>query len=142
MREMKSGRLLTKDRTPLVVKGSLPHTFLGLGLFVEIGLLFFGSYLLSQAILQPLEAGTTTVLGGAFFLSLATVLLFYLIWPVRPKSMSQREEVIEGHSEDIITVPAITILDERETKWVLDNAKELPGRTEVPRFHATGKAGT
>jgi len=141
MWETKPGSLLTRGRTPLVVKASLPRTFLGLGLFVEIGLLFFGCYLLSQAILQPLESGTTAVLGGAFFLSLATVLLFYLVWPIKPKSMSQRVEFVDDHP-DVITVQAITIPEKRETNWVRESAKSLPGRVEEARFHATGKIGT
>src|SRR6267154_1803599 len=80
------------NKTPLVVRGSLPRVFLGLGVFMEAGLLFCGSYLLADAILQPLDAGTFSVLGGGLFLGLATVLLFYLAWPLRRRSILLRQK--------------------------------------------------
>ena len=80
-----------RGKTPLVVRGSLPRVFLGLGVFLEAGFLFCGSYLLADAILQPQEAGTFSVVGGGMFLGLATVLLFYLAWPGKRQSISRRE---------------------------------------------------
>lgn len=139
MREIKMESLLPRDHTPLVVKASLPRTFLSLGVFMEIGLLFFGSYLLAQAILQPLEAGTATVLCGSVFLSLATVLLFYLISPAKVKSISRIEEAEDGRAEDVITMDAKLVPEERECLL------EIPGsstsRIEAAGFHAAGKAG-
>jgi hypothetical protein len=87
------------NKTPLVVKGSLPRVFLGLGVFIEVGLLFCGSYLLADAILQPMDAGTLSVVGGGMFLGLATVLLFYLAWPSKRGSMSCREKPAVRPSE-------------------------------------------
>ena len=87
MRKMKPLETFSEDNTPLVVRGSLPRVFLGLGIFMEAGLLFCGSYLLADAILQPLDAGTFSVVGGGLFLGLATVLLFYLAWPLKKKSI-------------------------------------------------------
>jgi hypothetical protein len=84
-----------RGKTPLVVRGSLPRVFLGLGVFIEAGLLFCGSYLLADAILQPLDAGTFSVVGGGMFLGLATVLLFYLAWPGKRRSISRREKHAE-----------------------------------------------
>ncbi|HXJ13557.1 MAG TPA: hypothetical protein VNH19_14885 [Candidatus Limnocylindrales bacterium] len=92
MRKMKPLETFSEDNTPLVVRGSLPRVFLGLGIFMEAGLLFCGSYLLADAILQPLDAGTFSVLGGGLFLGLATVLLFYLAWPFRRRSILRRRE--------------------------------------------------
>lgn len=139
MRGIKTESLLPRDHTPLVVKASLPRTFLSLWVFMEIGLLFFGSYLLAQAILQPLEAGTATVLGGSVFLSLATVLLFYLIWPAKVKSNSRRDKVEDGCAEDVITVDAKLVPEER------GRLPEIPGPSTSPieaaRFHAAGKVG-
>ncbi len=89
------------NKTPLVVKGSLPRVFLGLGVFIEVGLLFCGSYLLADAILQPMDAGTFSVVGGGMFLGLATVLLFYLAWPSKRGSMSCREKPAVGPSEPL-----------------------------------------
>ena len=68
MRELKIVETSGRAKTPLVVKGSLPRVFLGLGVFMEAGLLFCGSYLLADAILQPLDAGTFSVVGGGLFL--------------------------------------------------------------------------
>lgn len=92
MREIHVDGTRQRGRTPLVVRGSLPRVFLTLGLFLEVTLLFCGSYLLADAILQPLDAGTFSVVGGGSFLGLATVLLFYLAWPWKRRSMSSREE--------------------------------------------------
>ena len=64
---------------------------MGLGVFLEAGSLFCGSYLLADAILQPQDAGTFSVVGGGMFLWLATVLLFYLAWPGKRQSISRRE---------------------------------------------------
>lgn len=58
MRKLKTHETFSQGKSPLVVKGSLPRVFLGLGVFMEAGLLFCGSYLLADAILQPLDAGT------------------------------------------------------------------------------------
>ena len=89
------------NKTPLVVKGSLPRVFLGLGVFIEVGLLFCGSYLLADAILQPMDAGAFSVVGGGMFLGLATVLLFYLAWPSKRGSMSFREKHAVPPSESL-----------------------------------------
>jgi hypothetical protein len=90
------------NKTPLVVRGSLPRVFLGLGLFIEAGLLFCGSYLLADAILQPMDAGTFSVVGGGMFLGLATILLFYLAWPSKRGSMSYREKPAARPSEPLL----------------------------------------
>ena len=55
MREMRIVEAIGRSKTPLVVKASLPRVFLGLGLFTETLLLFCGSYLLAEAIVQPLD---------------------------------------------------------------------------------------
>jgi hypothetical protein len=65
MRELKIVETSVRcNKTPLVVRGSLPRVFLGLGVFMEASLLFCGSYLLADAILRPLDAGTFSVVGG------------------------------------------------------------------------------
>jgi hypothetical protein len=92
MRERNVVHTAMRGKTPLVVRGSLPRVFLGLGVFLEAGLLFCGSYLLADAILHPLNAGTFSVVGGGMFLGFATVLLFYLAWPGKRGSISRREE--------------------------------------------------
>jgi hypothetical protein len=92
MRELKIVETCGRGKTPLVVRGSLSRVFLGLSVFMEAGLLFCGSYLLADAILQPLDAGTFSVVGGGLFLGLAAVLLFYLAWPGKRGSIARREK--------------------------------------------------
>jgi hypothetical protein len=92
MRELKIAEPAGRSKTPLVVRGSLPRVFLGLGVFIEATLLFCGSYLLADAILQPMAAGSFSVVGGGMFLGLASVLLFYLAWPGKKGSISRREK--------------------------------------------------
>jgi len=116
-----------RSRTPLVVRGSLPRTFLGLGMFMEVGLIACGSYLLAVAILQPLEAGPLTVVGGGLILGLATMLLFYLAWPAHRKSMSRREEPAEQPPEMLLTAYGTVVKARLDAKWVLEKEKELPG---------------
>ena len=91
MREPNVVYAAVRGKTPLVARGSLLRVFLGLGVFLEAGSLFCGSYLLADAILQPQDAGTFSVVGGGMFLWLATVLLFYLAWPGKRQSISRRE---------------------------------------------------
>jgi len=124
---MKLVETQARSRTPLVVRGSLPRTFLGLGMFVEAGLIVCGSYLLADAILQPLDAGTWSVIGGGLILALATVLLFYLAWPPNRSSMSRREEPAEQPAEMLLTVYGSAMQARLDAKWVLEKEKELPG---------------
>lgn len=123
------GRILDTlhGRTPLAVRGSSQHTFRSLGLFAELGLLFCGIYLLAEALVQPLQAGTMAVIAGGLFLALATVLLFYLAWPVSARSTRRQvQEEIEQAQR------AVRLLPESEdgrgdTAWMLEKEDELPG---------------
>jgi hypothetical protein len=124
MRQIHVDRAALRERTPLVVRGSLPRVFLTMGLFLEVTLLFCGSYLLADAILQPLEAGTFSVVGGGSLLGLATMLLFYLAWPWKRRSMSGREESAIRAAEPI---PAKSELVEtqRQPSWVREKKEGL-----------------
>jgi hypothetical protein len=125
MRDLKTVERSGRGKTPLVVRASLPRVFLSLGLFTEVSLLFCGSYLLAEAILQPLDAGTFSVLGGGLFLALATVLLFYLAWPGRKRSMSRREEPVERFSEARIEPCGEVVQTRGQTNWVTEKKEEL-----------------
>lgn len=83
MRAEKSGPTSEHPQPALVVRASLPRTFLGLGLCLEAGLLACGGYLVEQALREPLHADQTAVLAGGVILSFAGVLLFYLVRPQR-----------------------------------------------------------
>ena len=127
MREMRIVEALERSKTPLVVKASLPRVFLGLGLFTEVGLLFCGSYLLTEAIVQPLDAGTFSVVGGGVFLALATVLLFYLAWPGGKRKMSRREERAHRHIEVRLGEHGKAAQTPRHANWAAEKKKELAG---------------
>ncbi len=126
MRGMNGAETPGRNKTPLVVRGSLPRVFLGLGVFIESGLLFCGSYLLADAILQPLDAGTFSVVGGGMFLGLATVLLFYLAWPGRKRQMSRRGEPAHQRAE-ALSPEHLEALQRRRTNWTADGKKEMAG---------------
>ena len=124
MREIYVGRAALRGRTPLVVRGSLPRVFLTLGLFLEVTLLFCGSYLLADAILQPLDAGTFSVVGGGLFLALATVLLFYLAWPWKRRLMWHRKESAIRAAEPI-SAKFEVVETQRQPNWVREKKEGL-----------------
>jgi len=125
MRELKMVDIPGRSKTPLVVRASLPRVFLSLGVFLEAGLLFCGSYLLADAILQPLDAGTFSVVGGGMFLGLATVLLFYLAWPRRSRSMSRREKPKELTLEISLERDGEVAQPRRQSNWVAEKKEGL-----------------
>jgi hypothetical protein len=142
MREMRSSNFFGKHRTPLAVRGSLPRVFLSLGVFVEIGLLFLGSYLLSQALMKPLQASSATVVGGGVLLSLASVLLFYLLWPGKADSLSRQIRESEADSQgDFIEVSAKAIPEETAAVCAAQELADSTRGMETARFHAAAKAG-
>ena len=126
MREMKIVEAPIRSKTPLIVRASFPRVFLSLGVFLEALLLFCGSYLLADAILQPLDAGTFSVVGGGMFLGLATVLLFYLAWPGKRGSISHQEK---NNVEEILEVPlkgyGEPVSTRRQSNWVTEKKEEL-----------------
>ncbi len=85
------------DKTPLVVRASLPRTFWSLGAFVELGLIFCGVYLLAEASLKPLEADQASILSAGVILALASVLLFYMIRPRRRQALRRPEALCRLH---------------------------------------------
>ena len=125
MRELKIAETSGRGKTPLVVRGSLPRVFLGLGVFMEAGLLFCGSYLLADAILQPLDAGTFSVVGGGMFLGLATVLLFYLAWPGKRGSIARREKAAQRPSEVPLNKHEEEAQTRRQPGWVAEEKEGL-----------------
>jgi hypothetical protein len=125
MRELKIAETSGRGKTPLVVRGSLPRVFLGLGVFMEAGLLFCGSYLLADAILQPLDAGTFSVVGGGMFLGLATVLLFYLAWPGKRGSLSRPERLAHRPLETPLGKYEVPAPTRRQHGWPTEKKEGL-----------------
>jgi len=130
MRAERSAALLEHDRTPLVVRGSLPRTFMTLGIFVELSLLFCGLYMLWEALVRPLEANGTAVVGGGVMLALASVLLFYMVRPRRNEILARREAVsVEERQfrEKVLTAYGEALHARIEAERVLEEEDELPG---------------
>jgi len=76
---------------PLVVRGGLARTFGGLAGFVAVIFLCCGLYILEDAFSNPRNAGAAPLIGGAFIIALAAMLLFFLIKP-RKRSRIRRAE--------------------------------------------------
>src|SRR5260370_18141153 len=73
----------------LVVRGWLVHTFGGLAGFLGATFLCWGLYILRDAIANPVDAGAAALISGAFILTLAAMLLFFLIKPrKKPRTTS------------------------------------------------------
>jgi len=79
-----------RRRTPLVLRARFEWTFFGLGLFAAINLFLVGSFLLMEALRNPIAASTTVIVAGAFMVALAGFLLIYLARP-RFKAASARK---------------------------------------------------
>jgi hypothetical protein len=61
----------------LVVRAGLVRTFGGLAGFVVVTFLCGGLCILEHAFANPLEAGAAAVIGAAFIITLAAMLLFF-----------------------------------------------------------------
>ncbi len=65
----------------LVLRGSLVRTFGGLAGFIVVIFLCGGLYILEEVFANPLDAGAAAVITAAFIITLAAMLLFFLIHP-------------------------------------------------------------
>jgi hypothetical protein len=66
---------------PLAIRAGLARTFGGLAGFLALLFLLIGFYLLGEAFEYPLAAQPVGVLVAAFSITLAVILLFYLLKP-------------------------------------------------------------
>ena len=72
----------------LVVRGGLLRTFGSLAGFLVVTFLCWGIYTLEDVFANPLSAGDAAVIGAAFIITLAAMLLFFLIKPgKRPRKI-------------------------------------------------------
>ncbi len=74
-------RVAAHDVKPLVIRGGLARTFGGLATFLAAIFLLIGSYLLGDAFEHPLDAQAVGVLAAALSITLAAILLYFLIKP-------------------------------------------------------------
>ena len=120
-----------RDKTPLVVRGSLPRTFRTLGLLMELTLFFCGTYLLVNVIKRPLEADPPSVIGAGVMLALASTLLFYMVWPLRREAMARREYSagdVERLPDSVLTAYGEAMQTrQRAERALLQGAEDLPG---------------
>ncbi|HTF22879.1 MAG TPA: hypothetical protein VK937_03060 [Candidatus Limnocylindria bacterium] len=72
----------------LVVRGGLVRTFRRLAGFLVVTLLCWGIHTLDDVFLNPLSAGDAAVIGAAFVITLAAMLLFFLIKPGKRPRMT------------------------------------------------------
>ncbi len=107
----------------------LAANVLGTGLFVEGSLLFAGIYLLSEVLKRPLAAQQTAVNDGGVLLSLATVLLFYLVWPKRHEALAREDDasVEERRLEPPLTVYGESVKARQRAEESMVDATRLPG---------------
>jgi type VI protein secretion system component VasK len=116
------------ERTPLIVRASLPRTFWTLGIFVEASLLFGGLYLLAEVTLQPLEASQVSILSAGVILALAAILLVYLVRPWRKAALARMEDSLQAApAEPPLTAFGEAVRTRQEAERVLCETEKLPG---------------
>jgi type VI protein secretion system component VasK len=117
------------DKTPLIVRASLPRTFWPLGIFAEGSLLFGGFYLLTQATVRPLEADQVSILAAGVILALAGILLVYLVRPWRKVALARMEESLQAATvgESPLTAFGEATRLRQEAERVLRETEHLPG---------------
>jgi type VI protein secretion system component VasK len=129
MRTTRMAFAIQGEKTPLIVRASLPRTFWTLGIFVECSLLFAGCYLLVQATLRPLEADPSSVLAAGVILALAATLFVYLVRPWRRAALSRMEDSMQpaATGESPLTAFGDATRLRQEAERVLLEMERLPG---------------
>src|SRR5689334_1766657 len=82
---------------PLVVRAGIARTFGGLVGFVVVTFLCTGIYILEDAFANPLNNGTVAVITAAFILTIAAILLFFLIKPGKGPGTAARHHSVPHH---------------------------------------------
>jgi hypothetical protein len=91
MRPAKINELHERERVPLVVRARFERTFLRLDAFAGAILLLGGTYLMAEAMVDPLKASDVGVLVAGFALALASFVLVYFVLPQRRIAMAKRD---------------------------------------------------
>ena len=96
---------------PLVVRAGLGRTFGSLISFVALLFLSWGIYLLEDAFAHPVDAQAAALITAAFTISLAALLLFYLLKPRRVVK-TDRDQSLEDSppptTESLSRAPSVT----------------------------------
>jgi hypothetical protein len=96
---------------PLVVRAGLGRTFGSLTGFLALLFLSWGIYLLADAFAHPVDAQAAALLVAAFAISLAVLLLFYLLKPRRVVGMNRRQALEDPATltaEPLARAPSVT----------------------------------
>ena len=83
---------------PLVVRAGIARTFGGLVGFIVVTFLCTGIYILEDAFANPLNNGAVAVITAAFILTIAAILLFFLIKPDKGPGTAARHHSAHHHS--------------------------------------------
>jgi hypothetical protein len=117
-----------RDRLPLVVKGSLPKTFWGIGMFVAAILSTVGTYLVSKAIREPLVADPSAVIFAGVMLAVASFLLIFLVRPRWRGPRADFEEEDPGDTPELEFASSEEMIRMRmEKELELKERRNLPG---------------
>jgi hypothetical protein len=80
----------------LVVRGGLAKTFGSLASFLAFSFLGMGIYILADAFENPVAAQAAALIGAAFVIALASIILYYLLKPRKnPHALKRRHRVQE-----------------------------------------------
>src|SRR5712672_4731558 len=73
--------LVVRAPNSLLARAGLAHTFGGLAAFLVLTFFCVGTYILDDAFANPLNTGASAVICAAFIITLAAVLLYFLVKP-------------------------------------------------------------
>jgi membrane protein implicated in regulation of membrane protease activity len=129
MRARRMEELYHSGEIPLVVRARFEKTFFGLGAFAGIVLLLGGTYLMIEALMNPLGASDVGVLTAGVALALSSFLLVYLVWPKRRRELSKQEHEnpeAEIRKSSVLTVHEETVQNRTDAKQDSGTGKNLP----------------
>ena len=82
----------------LVVRGGLAKTFGSLAGFLAFSFLGMGIYILADAFENPVAAQAVALIGAAFVIALASIILYYLLKPRKNFSALRQRRRVQGNS--------------------------------------------
>jgi hypothetical protein len=122
-----------RSRRPLAVGFAFARTFGSIVAFLAVLLLVAGVYALVEVIAHPLEGQSSEIIGGAVLITLAAVMMFYLIEP-RVSARFRRRQAMKTRSSRsaILHLP----LFPRQRKTASDSAPNY-GTAAKPAYEFT-----
>ena len=85
----------------LVVRGGLAKTFGSLASFLAFSFLGMGTYILVDAFKDPVGAQAVALIGAAFVIALASIILYYLFKPRRNPHVLRRRRRVRERSQHV-----------------------------------------